>query len=234
MKSLGAFLLRILEAWRSGHGGDRAPTANIGCPFQFPGKKFLHVGCGPARKPNVPPGLLHADWQEIRLDIDSSVAPDIVSSILDMSIVPTESVDAVYSSHNIEHLYPHEVPVALSEFWRVLQPDGVLILTCPDLQSIAPLIADDRLDEPAYVSAVGPIAPLDMLYGHRPQLARGNLFMAHRTGFTQRTLINSVRAVGFPSVAARRREDAFDLWIVASKAVCTEQEMQQLADTHLP
>ena len=83
-------------------------------------KTFLHVGCGPKRKDRTTAGF--ADWNELRFDIDESVQPDLVGTMTDMSSVSTESVDAVLSSHNIEHLYPHEVPVALSEFLRVLEP----------------------------------------------------------------------------------------------------------------
>ena len=36
-----------------------------------------------------------------------------------MSQVKSESVDAIYSSHNIEHIFPHEVPIAFREFHRV-------------------------------------------------------------------------------------------------------------------
>jgi len=49
-------------------------------------------------------------------DIDQSVNPDIVGTMTDMSQVQGASVDALFSSHNIEHLYPHEVPVALADF----------------------------------------------------------------------------------------------------------------------
>tara|TARA_B110000008_G_C16612067_1_gene420898 strand:+ start:309 stop:419 length:111 start_codon:yes stop_codon:yes gene_type:complete len=35
-----------------------------------------------------------------------------------MSLVETGSVDAIYSAHNIEHVYPHEVPIVLNEFYR--------------------------------------------------------------------------------------------------------------------
>ena len=62
------------------------------------------------------------------------VNPDIVGTLLDMSQVQTASVDAVYSSHNIEHVYPHEVPIVLKEFYRVLKDDGIVVLECPDLQ----------------------------------------------------------------------------------------------------
>jgi predicted SAM-dependent methyltransferase len=149
-------------------------------------KTFLHVGCGPKRKEQTTAGF--ADWSELRFDIDESVQPDLVGTMTDMSSVSSESVDAVFSSHNIEHLYPHEVPVALSEFLRVLKPDGFAVITCPDLQAVCALVAEDKLTEPAYTSPAGPITPLDILYGHRPPMARGNLYMAHRCGFTEKVL----------------------------------------------
>lgn len=241
MSRLADAMQRLLSSVLSarGLGAQRASAGTEPIPvpgeiFRRPGRKFLHVGCGSTRKPHVAPGFLSDDWTEIRLDIDPSVGPDIVSSMLDMPQVPSGSVDAVYSSHNIEHLYPHEVPVALAEFLRVLKPDGLLVLTCPDLQSLCALILEDKLDQPAYVSPVGPIAPLDVLYGHRPELAAGNLFMAHHTGFTLRTLVDAARAAGFRSVAGRRQEAIFALWIVAAKVVLPEDDLRALADVHLP
>ena len=74
-----------------------------------------------------------------------------------MVAVADQSVDAVFSSHNIEHLYPHEIPLAVAEFLRVLKMDGFAVITCPDLQSVAVLVAQDKLTEPAYVSPAGPL-----------------------------------------------------------------------------
>ena len=147
---------------------------------------FLHVGCGPKHQAQTP--FANKNWREIRLDIDQSVQPDVVGTMLDMSAVASESVDALFSSHNIEHLYPHEVPVALAEFKRVLKPDGFVLLTCPDLQSVCARVANDQLTEPAYISGMGPISPLDILYGHRVSMQQGNLYMAHRCGFTKKVL----------------------------------------------
>ena len=101
--------------------------------------------------------------------------------------------DALFSSHNIEHLYAHEVPLALREFRRVLKPEGFVVITCPDLQSICAEVAEDRLTQTAYQSPAGPIAPIDMLYGLRSALARGNLYMAHRSGFTLKVLVATLR-----------------------------------------
>ena len=195
---------------------------------------LLHIGCGPNRKSQTTSGFNTPDWQELRLDIDPAVEPDVLGTMTDMAKVADSSVDAIFSSHNIEHLYPHEVPVALGEFLRVLRGDGLVVITCPDLQSVCALVAEDKLVEPAYNSSAGPIAPLDILYGFRPALARGNLYMAHRCGFTQRVLVATLHKAGFKTVTARARSQHFDLWALASKSPRTEAEMRQLAVAHFP
>lgn len=195
---------------------------------------FLHIGCGPKRKDQTTRGFNSDAWSELRFDIDESVKPDLIGTMTDMSAVADESVDAIFSSHNIEHLYPHEVPLALSEFLRVLKPEGFLVVTCPDLQSVCALVAADKLTEAAYTAPAGPIAPLDILYGHRPPMARGNLYMAHRCGFTRKVLTGTLQAAGFKMIAAKARPAAFDLWAIASKNERTEEEMRQLAGEHFP
>ena len=194
---------------------------------------FLHVGCGQKRKDRTTAEF--AKWSELRYDIDESVQPDLVGTMTDMASVKSESVDAIFSSHNIEHLYTHEVPVALAEFRRVLTPDGFVVITCPDLQSVCALIAEDKLVEPAYTSPAGPISPLDILYGHRFSMQKGNLYMAHRCGFTQRVLANTLQASGFQKTATSRRSGPFfDLWIVASKKDMPNEDVLALAKLHFP
>jgi SAM-dependent methyltransferase len=180
-------------------------------------RTVLHVGCGaadPAKLPEAyfPPG----EWRELRLDIDPGVAPDIVASLTDMGMVDDGSVDAVWSAHNLEHLWSHEVPVALAEFARVLRPGGFLLVTMPDLQQVAALVAEGRLEDPAYMSMLGPIAPLDMIYGFRPSLAQGNAFMGHRTGFVAGTLHAHLSTAGFVDVRVER-DGRFALWAVGTR-----------------
>jgi predicted SAM-dependent methyltransferase len=198
--------------------------------------KLLHIGCGPKRKPQTTRGFNTDSWSEIRLDIDPSVLPDVIGSMTDMSTVISGSVDAIFSSHNIEHLYPHEVPVAFSEFARVLSDDGFAVITCPDLQSVCALISEDKLTDTAYQSPAGPISPIDILYGYRPSLSKGNLFMAHRCGFTQKVLSRTLISAGFKTVATLARGHApfFDLWAVASRSELSEQQMRELAAFHFP
>lgn len=198
-------------------------------------RTFLHVGCGTARKDRTTKGFNTDEWKELRFDIDKSVEPDLVGTMTDMSSVASESVDAIYSSHNIEHLYPHEVPLALAEFKRVLKPDGFAVITCPDLKTVCALIAEDKLTEAAYNSPAGPIAPIDILYGLRTAMAQGNLYMAHRCGFTEKVLTGTLRQSGFQTIGTKARSGPyFDLFAVASKSARTEQDMRMLAQYHLP
>lgn len=193
------------------------------------------MGCGPKRIDQTTRGFNNSDWAELRLDIDDSVQPDLVGTMIDMSSVTSESVDAIFSSHNIEHLYPHEVPIALSEFLRVLKPSGFAVITCPDLQSVCALVAEDKLTEAAYTSPAGPIAPLDILFGHRPPMAKGNLYMAHRCGFTQKVLGVTMQASGFKKSATMKRPAPFfDLWVVATKTEMLDEDVLVLAKLHFP
>jgi ubiquinone/menaquinone biosynthesis C-methylase UbiE len=197
-------------------------------------KTLLHVGCGADRINRTTSGFNDGSWQEVRLDINDLNQPDVVGSLTDMSGVDSESIDAIFSSHNIEHLYIHEIPIALVEFKRVLKPDGFCVITCPDLQTVCALVAKDKLMDAAYQSPAGPITPLDILYGHSNSIKAGNTYMAHRCGFTQRSLSNLLKESGYCSVAAMRRPKSFDLWVIASKSNRSEEEMRLLAKGHFP
>ncbi len=201
----------------------------------MPSQTVLHVGPGHRQGGACLPGCFPRDaWREIRLDIDPLNEPDIVGSMLDMAAVESGSIDAIYSAHNIEHVYPHEVPTVLGEFLRVLKPTGFLVVTCPDLQAVCALIAEDKLIDPAYHSPAGAITPLDILYGHGPALAAGHSFMAHKCGFTLKTLTAQLHAAGFATIAGKRRALGLDLWLVACKEAMNESALRDLAGRVLP
>jgi len=187
----------------------------------------LHVGCGPTDLSHLPPLFHEGEWQEVRLDIDESVEPDIVASMLDLSIIDDGVMDAVYSSHNIEHLYPHEVPVALREFLRVLKSDGVLVLKCPDIYSVAQSIVETgSLDSTIYDSPSGPIAAIDVMYGYRAAMAEGNLFMAHKTAFTSKSIAREMFDVGFRRVLVSR-DIVFGMHVLAYGFEADDERLQR-------
>lgn len=196
-------------------------------------KTLLHVGCGPQNKSGLK-GFSQEEWREIRFDIDPNVAPDIIGTLTNMSGVDSSSIDAIYSAHNIEHLFPHEVPIALEEFRRVLKPDGMVVITCPDLISVCQAVVQDKLLEPLYQSPAGPITPIDILYGHRGYIAEGNHYMAHKCGFTYSALSEFFLNAGFKKIYGGSRPKAFDLWLVAFKAEKEDEDIKRIGSAFLP
>ena len=154
---------------------------------------LLHVGCGG----DSLPGWL-GKYHETRLDIDASHNPDIVGDMRDLS--QAGKYDAIYCSHALEHLSPHEVIPTLTGFLAALNEGGGLILFVPDLEDVS--ATDDVLfDAPA-----GPICGLDLIYGYRKML-KDKPYMAHKTGFTKATLEAALTEAGFSKVTVTRLSD---------------------------
>ena len=193
-------------------------------------KTLLNVGCGWSNISQLK-GFNNGNWKEIRLDIDSAVKPDVVGSSTDMSLIETASVDAVYSAYNLDHIYAHEVPIALKEFYRVLNEDGIAVVKCPDIQTVCELIAQDKLLELLYESEMGPIYPIDVIYGNRWQIQNGNEYMAKKVGFTYSALNASFAEAGFKARYGGRMPDrGGELAIVAFKQKIPEEQIKQIAD----
>lgn len=192
-------------------------------------KTILHVGCG--RAP-LPAHFRSPEWREIRYDIDPAVQPDLVGSMTEMAELRDASVDAIWSSHNLEHLLPHEVPTALAEFRRVLRPGGMAYVVVPDVQSLAEKIASGDLEGELYRSPIGSIAVLDVLWGHRASIAAGRHYMGHRTGFSAATLQRRLTEAGFDPVSVERRPQAFELFASAAGPAAIETLFESARQAH--
>ena len=134
-------------------------------------------------------------FNEVRVDIEPRNHPDYVRDMLDLHDIGT--FDLIYSSHNLEHLYPYQVPRAMQEFMRVLNPGGVLMIVVPDLEDVRPTT------EPLSSCAMGGICGLDMYYGHHSQLEEFP-YMAHHSGFISETLKDAFTEAGFLNVRTQR------------------------------
>jgi predicted SAM-dependent methyltransferase len=189
-------------------------------------KRVLNAGSGPLSARRLHPVFRSVDWREIRLDIDPVAKPDLVGTLTDLSaLIPSQSFDAVWASHSLEHLHAHEAPLALSEFKRILKPDGFALITSPDLETVASLVVKHGLDHVAYQSPIGPITAHDILFGHTASIKRGMTFMAHKSGFTCESLGTLLLEAGFQTILVKRVE--FDLWALALSENSDKSAIQQ-------
>ena len=159
-------------------------------------RRVLNVG-GQSRGIQLPGP--YATFEQVLLDLDPSVGADIVLDVRELTSLSPQQFDAVYCSHNLEHVRQHEVPVVLAGFRHVLKPGGLAHIIVPDLQELMLACVQQGIDLDGllYESPMGPITPLDVLYGHGGMIAQsGQDYYAHRTGFSRRTLANVVEASG--------------------------------------
>lgn len=197
-------------------------------------RTWLNIGSGPSGSGLRPRALTGQGWRELRVDADPSVFPDVLTAAHDLTPVTSGVVDMVFSSHCIEHLYLDQALPALREWRRVLKPDGLMLLICPDLQAAAEMVAQDRLFDVAYAG----IRPYDIIFSHQGLVAQGraqgHTWMEHKSGYTLSTLRALINESGFAVHAGMRLRARFELWLLASNSQRTEAEMRSLAREHFP
>ena len=88
----------------------------------------------------------HPDWKI--LDVESRPEVDYVNDASKLDIFENDSVEAIYSSHVLEHFYYRindELINTLREWHRVLVPGGKLLISVPDLKTICWLYLNPNL-----------------------------------------------------------------------------------------
>ena len=163
-------------------------------------KKILNVG-GNSKAIALPPE--YVEFEHLLLDIDPQSSPDIVCDARQLKTLGVNEYDAVYCSHNLEHYYRHDVPRVLAGFLHVLKDGGFADIRVPDIQAVMRTTIERGLDidDVLYQSAAGPIMVLDVLYGYGVEIERsGNDYFAHKTGFTQKSLVTALRKAGFTKI----------------------------------
>ena len=142
----------------------------------------------------VEPLNLHIGGQEANpnwkiLDIEARPEVDFVGDAANLSQFADESIHQIYASHVLEHFYyglNNELINTLKEWYRVLQPEGKLLISVPDLKTLCWLYLHPQLE------------PLE-----RYQLMRImfggqiNQYDVHKVGFDFETLALYLQEVGF-------------------------------------
>lgn len=163
-------------------------------------KKVLNVG-GNSKLIPLPPQF--EGWEHVLLDIDPTGNPDVVCDARKLTTLEAKQFDAIYCSHNLEHYYRHDVQKVLAGFLHVLKDGGFAQIKVPDINEVMRAVIDRNLDidDMLYQSASGPIMVLDVLYGWSAQIEQsGQEFFAHKTGFTQKSLLTALVRAGFTKV----------------------------------
>jgi SAM-dependent methyltransferase len=132
------------------------------------------------------------------VDIDPETNPHFVRDMLDLHDIGT--FDCIYSSHCLEHLYPYQVPRALTEFLRVLNPGGACLVVVPDLEDVKPDV------NPIASTGLVRLCGLDLYYGLHSEL-EAKPQMAHHCGFIQPVLELVLKSAGFEGVVCERAEN---------------------------
>lgn len=144
-------------------------------------------------------------WEHVLLDIDPRGRPDVVCDARELFRLPASHYDSIYCSHNLEHYYRHDVLKVLTGFGHVLKRDGFIHIRVPDMGMLMQTVVQQNLDidDFLYQSPAGPIRVRDVIYGYGIEIEQsGNDFYAHKTGFTQKSLLNTLHSTGFKYVFA--------------------------------
>lgn len=178
-------------------------------------QSVLNVGAG---KSTIASSIFAEDLvglKEYRMDIDKKNDPDICADVTNLSGVESEIVDVVYTSHMLEHLDYFKVIPVIKDFLRITKKGGFVRAVVPNLKAIAAEIARGDLLPPVYQSPGGPISPIDILFGHRESIVRGQEPMRHKTGFTKESFQSMLNAAGISDYNVQ--EIGFDLLVNINK-----------------
>ena len=169
-------------------------------------RKVLNVG-GNNKSIQLPAHF--AGFEHLLLDIDPRGKPDILCDARELATQEADQFDAVYCSHNLEHYYRHDVQKVLAGFLHVIKDGGFAHIRVPDIAEVMRLTVENKLDidDVLYTSPAGPIMVLDVLYGYSVEIeSSGQDFYAHKTGFTEKSLLAALDKAGF-SMASSKLEN---------------------------
>ncbi|WP_261925730.1 class I SAM-dependent methyltransferase [Methylorubrum sp. GM97] len=164
----------------------------------------LHIGCGDKKRSGF-----------TNIDVRETSATDMVSEAWDLRAFDDGIVDEIYSRHMIEHLHPKNVRMALSEWYRVLKPRGVLHIICPDLEfhckQYLGLIDSCFHNQREHALA--------SIYGWRSGAFGGEEFDLHRWGYDLEDLSNLMGQSGFALTERVREGEDSEPWHLNAKYI---------------
>lgn len=135
----------------------------------------LHLGCGDKIIKNF-----------INVDIRENDGVDLVDDISSLNTIKEGSIELIYACHVLEHFGRHEYKNVLKRWYNILEKDGILRLSVPDLEKVFKLYVNKKTNLKDLIG---------FLYGG--QTYKQNY---HYIGFDYNTLKNDLLEVGFKEV----------------------------------
>jgi len=178
----------------------------------------------------IPIPAHYGGWEHVLLDIQPARGVDLVHDARRLAELRPGMFDAVYCSHNLEHYYPHEVPLVLAGFHHVLKNDGFAEIRVPDLPAVMrhAIERNMELDDVLYESPAGPISVHDVIYGYGREIeSSGEDFFAHKRGFTHKSLLAALQQAGFPAVWLTEPQN-FEIGALAFKQQPSAEQRETL------
>jgi len=103
------------------------------------------------------------------------------------------SVDAIYCSHVLEHIWKWDLPFVLNEFNRVLKSGGKLRVVVPDMDIALHRFMENKNDPDALDEC--------MKWWFDPSLnGEGKLFLNHVGGFNYMSLVDKLNSAKFTDI----------------------------------
>lgn len=168
----------------------------------------LNLGCGD----KILEGYINVDIAPSR----SGKRPDIICDLRNLAVFKPDTVSEILSIHVFEHFWRWEVDDILREWIRVLKPNGVLILECPNLISACEAL----LADPVVAAGEGNEGQRSMWVFYGDPKWRDPL-MVHRWGYTPDSLSRLLRKSGLINVrqepAQFKLREPRDMRIVGEK-----------------
>lgn len=189
--------------------------------------RVLNVGGG---SKDIPIPAKYDGWDHVLLDIADGPDVDIVMDATEMFLRgPEREFDAVLCTHNLEHYYAHQVPRVLAGFKRALKLEGEVHIVVPNLGQLIVDMARNgiELEQELYMSAAGPITPLDVFFGYGREIEEsGQPFYAHKTGFTAARLHRVLKSAMFGDIKVVANLPSLELEATAKAPVIVLQREQ--------